>query len=685
MNLNNLFNPKSIAIVGASGERGKIGNVIAKNILNLGYKGKVFFVNPKRKKILGKDCYKDVLEIKEKIDLAVVVIPAKFVNGVVEKSANKIKNFVIISAGFSEIGEGGKKREGELKKIVERKKINILGPNCLGFIDPKLKLNASFAGDMPNSGNICFISQSGALAVALMDIAKKENMGFSQVISVGNKMSLDEGDLLEYFAKNENVKVLGLYLEGIKDGKEFIKKTQKISKIKPIVVLKAGKTERAQKTIASHTGALAGSDDIMQAAFKKSGIIVADNLEEFFEILNFISFVASFEKEEIAVITNAGGPGVLATDAFYKKEIKLAEIDEKIKNKLKKFLPIESSLQNPIDLLGDAMEDRYEKTLKEISQQKNIGIILLILTPQDQTPVGKIAEKIINFKKRNKKIQVLTSFIGGNRTQKAIALLKKNEIPNFSFPEQAIKTLEKYLKWKKSRRYLIKFEGIFSRNEERIEETKEIIKRAKKEGRSALLFSEASAIMRKYKIDIVEFWTKNTREKTVFPAVAKVDSDKILHKTDQKGLVLGIKTPESLEKAIQEMQVNFPEENIIIQPMLDRQMELIIGIKKDAIFGPVVIYGFGGIYTEIFKMVDFLILPQNKEEIKNSLMRSKINFLFIKTRNQPPYNIESISENLWNIWLLANEIDEIAGLDINPFLIYNDNKKDIGVDVKIII
>ncbi len=682
MKLDNLFNPKSIAIIGASSEKGKVGNSIARNILSFGYRGKVFLVNPKRKNILGQKCYSDISEIKEKIDLAIIVIPAKLVNEIIEKSADKIKNFIIISAGFSEIGKEGRKREKELKKIVEKNNLKILGPNCLGFIDTKINLNASFAGDMPQKGNICLISQSGALAVAFMDIVQKENLGFSQVISVGNKMQLDECDLLEYFVKDNNVKVIGMYLEGIKNGQDFIARAQKISKIKPIVVLKAGKTEKAQKAITSHTGALAGSNEVMQAAFEKAGIINAENLEAFFSLLSFFS-LANFSKEnQVAIVTNAGGPGVLATDAFYKKEIKLAEIEPKIKESLKKFLPAESSLQNPIDLLGDAQEDRYEKTLAEIKKQKNIGTIISILTPQGQTPVDKIAEKLVSFAKKNKNIQLLCSFIGGKRIERAELLLKKNNIPNFSFPEQAVGVLEKYSIWKK---YEIAGETSFSKDDKRVKEVEAIIKKAKEEGRGALFFQEASDLLKKYKINVVRHWTSDSIDKIEFPVAVKIDSDKVLHKTDLNGLVLGVADQKKLGEAINEMRVNFPEENIIIQPMLSRQIELILGIKKDPSFGPVIVYGLGGIYTEVFKMVNFLVAPLGLEDIKRSLLKSKIGFIFRKTRGQYSYNLENIAEILWKIWIMANEVEEIKELDINPLLVYNNGKDDTAVDIKIII
>ena len=691
--LNNLFNPKSIAIVGASEEEGKVGNVVAKNILSRDvrscvstYQGEVFLVNPKHKTLFGRKCYKSLNEIENNVDLAIVVIPAKFVNDVIKGSASRIKNYIVISAGFGEINIEGKKREKELLEIAEKYKLTILGPNCLGFIIPSLKLNASFAGGMPEAGNIAFVTQSGALAVAMMDAAKNYDFKFSQIISIGNKMQIDEAELLEHLEKDEKTKVVGLYLEGIKDGKKFIETARNLSK--PVVVLNAGKTERAQKAIASHTGALAGSSEIINAVFKNAGMIQAETLEEFFNLLHLISFCEAPFSREVAVVTNAGGAGVLTTDAFSGKSLKLSELDEEAKKYLRKFLPEESSVENPIDLLGDAKEDRYEQALEVINWQKNTGSVICVLTPQDQTPAGRIAGKIIEFKKKTKKI-VVASFIGGERVEIPVTKLRYHNIPCFSFPEQAVSALDKYYQWNTSK---VEASSRLNRgfasteiNTERKGKVLAIIQKAKAEKRGALLFSEAKEIMEMYGVKVTDFWTAESADRVEFPAVVKVDSDKVLHKTDKNGLILDIQNQEKLGKAINEIKANFPGENIIIQPMQKIQTELIIGVKKDATFGPVVVYGLGGIYTEIFKMVDFLISPRGQEEIKKSVRESKIKFLFEAARGQKPHNSEEIAGILWGISFLAREISEISELDINPLLAYNDGREAVAVDVKIII
>ena len=684
--LEKLFNPKSIAIVGASAEEGKVGQVITKNITGLGYAGRVFLVNPNHAQIMGRKCYKNLLDIEEDIDLAIIAIPSKFVNSAIEESADKIKNFAIISAGFSETNEEGKIREEKLSEIAKEKNLNILGPNCLGFIVPRLKLNASFAGGMPDAGNISFVSQSGALAVATMDNAKSEEIKFSNVISIGNKMQIDEAELLEYLDSDENTKIIGMYLEGIKNGPRFMEMARKVSAHKPVVVLKAGRSEKTQKAITSHTGALAGSDLIMNALFEKTGVLRADNFEDFYSLVNLISRTEIPPNDKIAIITNAVGPGVLTADALEGKEIKLGNLSAEAKRKLSDFLPEESSVENPVDLLGDAMEDRYQKVLEIIGQEKEIGTLVCVLTPQDQTPVAKIAEVLINFKKNSDK-NIVAIFIGGNRVKEAVANLEKNGIPNFSFPDQGINVLDKYYKWSRFRKKLAGRVG--KSDQQRQKKVAEIVQKAKAGGRRALLFLEASQVLNLYGIKTIETKGIKTGDQDdpsiSFPVVMKVDSDKVLHKTDRQGVILDIGNQKELTEALEKLANNFPGENLIIQPMVERQTELIIGIKQDATVGAILIYGLGGIYTEIFKMVNFLIPPLSLDEIKVSLRKGNLGFLFKETRGQKPYDLDELAVILQNTSQLSQEAGDIKELDINPLLIYNDGREGLAIDVKMLI
>ena len=684
-NLEKIFAPKSIAIVGASNKKGKIGTVLVQNITKLGYRGKVYFVNPAYKLIGLRKCYSTLEQISDEVDLAILAIPAKFVFEAIEKSSDKIKNFIVISAGFSETGVAGKKLEEKLKKLAMSRELNILGPNCLGFISPETKLNASFAGGMPKPGNIAFVSQSGALAVALMDKANQENLSFSKIISVGNKMEISESELIEYLGEDEQTRVIGMYLEGIKDGKKFLKVAKRISLKKPIVILKAGKTAKTQLAIASHTGALAGSDETTTVAFEKSGIIRANDLDEFLNLLKIFDSYGPPRSSACAVITNAGGGGVLATDAFKDKNIFLADISKIGKKKLKKILPVESSVENPIDLLGDAQEDRYQAALELLHQEK-IENIFCLLTPQDQTKVSEIALTIVEHAQK-KNVAVIPVFIGGERIAGAVENLAKNGLANFSSPEAAIGALEKYRIWQQFRENNSKV-SVLKIDSQRKSLSQEIIKKAITEKRKALSFADGASVMELYGIAAIahsDVTAENIQSLTIgFPLALKVDSDTILHKTDQGGLRLGIKNEEELKKSFSEMQTAFPGEKIIAQAQVDKFAEIILGIKKDPIFGPVIVYGLGGIYTEIFKLVNFLLAPMSLKEIETQVLKSKIGFLFKGARGQKACDAKEFAKILLALMNFAQENPQVAEFDINPLFIYNDKQRACAVDIKII-
>jgi acetyltransferase len=697
MNLEKLFNPQSIAIVGASSEIGKVGNVIAKNILELGYAGEVYLINPKYDQIFGAKCYKKLSEVNVEIDLVIMAIPAKFVISEIRENVSKAKNFVIVSAGFSEMGEEGKLREAELSQLAKENDLNILGPNCLGFIIPKLKLNASFATGLPEAGNVAFVTQSGALAVALTDLAKAEKIYFSKIVSVGNKLNISETEMLAYLEKDSDTAVIGMYLEGIKEGTEFLKVASRVSKTKPIVVLKAGKTKRAQKAIASHTGALAGSNEIMDAAFAKAGILRARDLEEFFNLIGFISHNKKMASNAVAVITNAGGLGVLTTDAFAKRKIVLAELNEKTKQVLGEILPEESAIENPVDLLGDALEDRYKKVLQIIEKDSQIGAIICLLTPQDQTPVEKIARVIARFNVKSEKV-IVASFVGGKKVEKGIQKLRAEKIFNFAFPESAVSVLDAYYRWnceeKKPAESICG--GI---NQERKNKAEAIIELAKKENRHALYFSESRSLLELYGINTIKSFEIDAPgskspawagllepgAEVDFPVVLKVDSDDVLHKTDRGGVALNIKNQAELDAAVKKMQNDFPGMKLIIQPMLAREMEIILGVKRDANFGPVVVYGLGGIYTEVFRLAEMLIPPFSQEAAEKSLREGKLSFLFRETRGQKVYDLPELAQIICALGEFSQEVDSVTEFDINPLLVYNNGNEAVAVDVKVII
>ncbi len=682
-----LFNPKSIAIIGASGTKGKVGNMIAQNITSHKYAGDVFFVNPKRTKILGKKVYKSLAEIDELIDCAVVVVPGKFVEDVIKESINFCKNFVVISAGFGETGPEGHNREITLQKLAQEQNINILGPNCLGFLTPAIGLNASFAEGLPDIGQTAIISQSGALAVAVMDKAREESIGFSAVVSIGNKMQIGAAELIEYFRQDKDTDTIALYLEGVDRGQLFLKSIAKAVKDgKKIIVLKAGKTGEAQEAIALHTGSLAGSDDIFSAALEKVGAIRAESMSDFFALIRFaqyyknpISGIAS-----VGILTNAGGPGVLATDIVAGQEgVKMSRLSSETKSVLTKKLPAAASVHNPIDLLGDATLDRYEIGLKKLISDKTVDIILVLLTPQDQTPVDDIAKMIIQLQAKTKKL-IITSFIGGQRVRVAVDNMNKSSVLHFNSPKTALSAAASFIKTRQ----------IFSITkktvtQDRIDFVQKIITKIK--DRESLYFQECDNIAKKYNLPISKFWDitlgLDAKNHVKYPCVIKVDNPNVLHKTDRGGVILPINNLRELDKARKILLERFEENGtrIIAQPMLKIKTELIIGLKRDPVFGVVIVAGLGGIYTEIFKKVNFYISPLSIKEIQNILLNGELSFLFSGERGENSYNLDAISNIIYNMYMMGIENSQITAIDINPLLVYNDDKEDVAVDFKIVL
>ncbi len=686
-NFSQLLNPRSIAVIGASGTKGKVGNMIANNITSHKFGGDVFFVNPKRSKILGKKSYASLSDIGQKVDCTVVVVPGKFVEDVIREGADVCKNFVVISAGFGETGMDGHNREMSLNALAQEKDINILGPNCLGFLTPDISLNASFAEGLPVIGRIAVISQSGALAVAIMDKAREENIGFSSVVSIGNKMQIGAAELIEYFRKDKNTDVIALYLEGVARGELFLSAiASAVADGKKVIVLKAGKTQEAQEAIALHTGSLAGSDDIFSAALDKVGAMRAESMSDFFALVRFAQQYknAVSAPAGIGIVTNAGGPGVLATDAVASEEnLKMSKLTDKTKDVLTKKLPSAASVHNPVDLLGDAMFDRYEIGIQKMVSDETVDIILVLLTPQDQTPVDDIAQLLVDMQKKTKKL-VIASFIGGERVRGAIDLLNSGGVLHFVSPRSALSAAGDFV-GKRTVYPITKKTNV----KERVEKAQKIIQKAQE--RESLYFEECKHIAKMYELPVSRFWDVtggfDAKSKIIYPCVVKVDNPNVLHKTDRGGVILPIKNLRELDGARKILLNRFKEggTRVIAQPMLKIKTELIIGLKRDPVFGIVIVAGLGGIYTEVFKRVNFYIAPLSMREIKHTLKTGSIAFLFDGTRGIESYNVDSIAHIIYNMALMGSENPQITAVDINPLLVYNDDTKDVAVDFKIIL
>ncbi len=692
--LNYFFNPESLCLIGASRDPTKLGFKVLKNLIEGGYKGKIYPVNPKADQILNIKCYKNVSEIPDNVELAIISIPSDFVCEVAEECGKKgVKGLIVISAGFKEIGDKGRKKEERLKEIVKKYNMRLIGPNCLGIIDTKNKLNASFAFEMPPSGKISFITQSGALGTAILDLTLKENIGLSKFISFGNKADVSEIDLIKEFENDPDTNVILLYLEGVSEGRKFIEIAKKVSEKKPIIVVKSGKTESGIKAAISHTGSLAGSDVAFNAAIRQAGIIRANNIEELFDYALIFSYLPILKDNRIAIITNAGGPSVMAVDKIEEVGLKVAKISNKTKEYLRNFLPPASNINNPFDVLGDASSDRYEKVIERVINDENVDGIMVILTPQAVTQIKQTADCIVKISRKSEK-PIIACFMGGKRVEEGIKILKENKVPNYPSPERGVLSFKamddyrKYIEEKKKGKYIS-----YEVEREKVKEKLNLLKSKKInvvgdiEGREILSF---------YGINVIKSVIVNNEEecenflkenKGVF--VMKVVSPDIIHKTEAGAIKLGIKTPEEGKKAFNEI-INSarkykPDAEIIgiqIQEMVEKGVELIIGVKKDEQFGHLIMFGIGGIFVELLKDVSFRIIPITDIDAENMINEIKTSKILKGFRNIPPVYIEGIKETLLRVSQLVNDFPEIKELDINPLIV--DEKRVIAVDVRFV-
>ncbi len=701
-NLNNFFNPKSIAVIGASAKKEKLGYAILKNILDGGYKGKVYPVNLKSKKILGLRVYPSVLEIKNKIDLAVIIVPSKAVNFVLEECGKeKIKNIIIISAGFKEIGGEGAVLEKEMAEIAKKYNMKIIGPNCLGILDSVNNLNASFADGMIKKGLIGFISQSGAICSAMLDWANLNEVGFSKFISIGNKVSVSEIELFRFFKNDRKTKAVLAYLESINNGKEFMKAAAELAETKPLIILKPGKSEASRKAMASHTGSLAGKEEAIKIAFRQAGIVRVDNLEELFNIAKFLSRYDDLKNNKIAVITNAGGPGVVSADEIEKNNLKLASLSENTTSVLKKNLPPAANTDNPVDVIGDARADRYKIALKTLLNDKNVGGIVFILTPQRVTEIKKTANDLVKLSK-NKNKPTLASFVGGKAVEKEVRKLNRSPLAVYNYPSRAIFSLGKFWQCRQAR----KVAGDYLRMVEKLtpghshEGNNIPLIPFNKRGsnppltppkRRILNFIESLDILKQYKIPVVKsLLAHNSGEavklarKIKYPVAMKIFSKEITHKTEAGGVRVNIKNDFEVREYYDIIYKRLENklEGMIIQPMAEGT-EVILGVKRDENFGHLLMFGLGGIYTEIIKDISFRLAPINKSEALKMIKEIKSFKILNGWRGLPKADINSIADSLVSLSNLVSDHPEIKELDINPLMV--SKKECLAVDVRILL
>lgn len=692
--LKRFFIPESVAVIGASKHPDKLGFKILKNVVDGGYKGKVYPVNPSAEgDILNLKSYKSISEIPIPPDLAIIVIPARFVLDVAEECGKKgVKGLIVISAGFKEAGEEGKKREEMLKEIVKKYKMRMIGPNCLGVIDVVNNLNASFAFDMPPKGKISFITQSGALGTAVLDWAAKEEIGLSKFVSFGNMADVSETDLIEDFGEDPETNVILLYLEGLKDGKKFIETARRVAMKKPIIMVKAGKSTAGSKAVSSHTGSLAGSDNAYNAGLKQAGVIRANSVQELFDYAMTFSSQPVPKGRKVAIVTNAGGPAVMATDAIEAEGLVPAAISEKGETLLKEFLSPAANVHNPVDILGDALAETYGKAMDIVLSEDNVDAVVAILTPQVVTQIPESAEKIAHISRKYKK-PVVASFMGGKRIEDGVKVLMKKGIPNYPFPERAVSSIRamvNYKEWKeKDKGEIKKF------NVDKAKAGK-IIEDIKKSGRKTAGDIEGREILSAYGIKTVEsFLAKNVSEcKRYFknigsPVVMKLVSPDILHKTEAGGVKVGIASVKDIEISFKEIidsarryKKDAVIEGVQIQPLISGGTEVIVGVSKDPQFGHLLMFGLGGIYVELLKDVSFRVIPITDIDAVEMIEEIKTSKMLKGFRNIPERDIEAIKDVLLRISQLCMDFQEIEEMDINPLIVFEKGAGVIAVDAR---
>jgi acetyltransferase len=700
-NLERIFNPRSIAVVGTNNMKGTVPYDILFNILKTEFTGIVYPVSPGEKSICSVKAYKYVLDITDPVDLAIIVFPSAVCHMALEQCGQKgIKGVVIISAGFREVGERGMEREKQLQLIAEKYDISIIGPNCLGIIntDPRINLNASFARKMPEQGNIGFLSQSGALCTAVLDYARAKHIGFSKFISFGNKTDISEIDLIYYLMDDESTKVILLYLEEVTDGRALMQAARDVTRLsgKPVLLLKAGRTEAGASAAASHTGSLAGDDEIFDAAFRQAGIIRCENIEEMFNIAISFAYQPAPRSNRVAIITNAGGPGVLTTDAAIRDGLQLAKFSEETTKEFRKALPVTANIKNPVDVIGDARADRYNIAMTGAFKDDDVDAVFVILTPQSMTDIETIAREVVKVSEQYSK-PVYTSFMGEADVAPGVDILLGNKIPHFILPESMCRSFSRVYRFYRDIDKDPHPQRIYTDVD--TSTVNMVLDEAIKNNHLYLPENEAGKILKIYGLPVVNSELAQSPDEAAlialnigFPVVMKIVSDDIIHKSDAKGVVLNVSSVEEARNTytsiIEQVMQIMPEagiKGVQVSKMILSGEEVILGIKRDPSFGPIIMFGLGGLYVEVFKDVSFRVAPID-EIIADSMIKQTKSYKILNgIRGKTPRDTGAIRECLMRLSQLALDCPQIKELDINPLIVLEESNGCFVADARILL
>jgi len=708
--LNAIFSPESVAIIGASNTPGKVGHDIFANILSGHYQGTLYPVNPKAKSILSVKAYPSITEIPDKVDLGIIILAPQASLAAIEEGIKKgIKGFVIVSAGFREVGGEGLEIENRIVAMCREAGVRLVGPNCLGVINPipTVSLNASFSARMPAPGNISFISQSGALCTAVLDFAADRDIGFSKFISIGNKADVDELDLLQFFHEDQDTAVVMLYMEELRKGVEFISTVKEITsgaRPTPVLAIKSGRTIAGAAAAASHTGALAGTEAVYDAIFKQAGLIRADSIDELFDYANVFAYKQESKLgkrarvlpkgNRVAIVTNAGGPGILATDMTVSSDLVLAGFEQETIDDLASHLPLTANIHNPVDIIGDAPSDRYEHALRAVIKDKGVDGALVILTPQSMTNALGTAQAIVRVARGAQK-PIICCFMGIVDVSAGVKYLQENGYPVYRFPESAAKAfgaLYRYSRWL-NREHLPQFTLAHGRDE-----AVGVIARCLAQGKIQLGEMDSVELLKCYGFSLLpsqlaknEDEAADIGEGMAFPVVMKIVSGQILHKTDVRGVVLGIKSKDDARKAFREIIENARKfrpdaviDGVMVQKMATQGEELILGMNRTTL-GPLLMFGLGGVFVELFQDVVFRLAPILRNETHRMVREIKGYKLLTGFRGRPKADIEAIERAVVSLSNMAINHPEIKEMDINPLIVHEEGKGTTVADCRIIL
>ncbi|MGD0649559.1 MAG: acetate--CoA ligase family protein [Verrucomicrobiia bacterium] len=677
--LESLLSPQTIAVLGASRTPGKVGHEVVANLINGGYQGTIVPVNPNADQVLGRKCYHDLKDFPGRVDLGIVVVPLKAVKDAIQSAIDaKAKAVVVITAGFKEVGPEGAALEREIAELCQANSVRLMGPNCIGIINTSHKMNATFAPMMPPSGRISVISQSGALCVAILDLAMNLKMGLGKVISFGNKADLNEVDFLQALAEDDDTRVIVGYLENITEGNKFLQVAEQAASRKPVVVLKVGVTQAGAKAASSHTGSLAGADMAYGAAFKRSGVIRAENFEALFDYAIALAMQPLPRGNRVAVITNAGGPGIMAADAAETAGLKMVTPAEPTRKKLRECLPAAAAVGNPIDVIGDADPDRYVKAFEIVQEDDTIDSIIVVVTPQNMTRPLELAEKLAKAHRGQKPL--LAAFLGGSEVIPARERLMALNIPSYPSAERAVGALQAMQDYAAWRRRPPRVVTRFPVNRHRVDR---VINWHVKMGIRQVGEVEAKEILRAYDFNVLPGHLARNANEAVdaadrigYPVVMKIVSPHIIHKSDVGGVRISLANAEQVRDAFDLMMLRIrrlaPDAHIrgaYVEKMGSQGREVILGMTRDPQFGPMLMFGLGGIFVEVMKDVTFYLAPITAEEAMQMLKGTRSYALLKGARGQAAVDLEAVASGLQRISQLATDYPQITELDINPFIV----------------